>query len=256
MRFTPCRSIRIARAIGGVLAATAFAAGAQDSRMLGTTLGAAVLWENDLYRDLDAAVAAYPFVTWRAGRFFLRGPGLGVELWSDDAWKVDVFGQWRFDGYEAEDSDFLAGMEDRRETLDAGLAVQRRLGDLGRIDVSVSTDALGRHDGQEIELQWRYPLRRVEAQLGARWQSDALVDYYFGVEDSEAVPGRPAYRPGSALTWSFGLTTAVPLGKRWFGFVGASVDLLPGSIKDSPIVDGSTRTRVFAALAWRFDPRR
>jgi len=240
-------------ALGVVLALAGLPAAAQESRRVGNALGVAALWESELYRDLDASVTAYPFATWRAGRFFLRGPGLGVELWTDDAWKFDVFAQWRFDGYDAEDSDFLAGMDDRRETLDAGLAVERKLGDFGRLNLSASTDTLGRHDGQELELQWSYPLRFVEGQVRARWQSDALVDYYYGVTPQEALPDRPAYEPGSGLTWSLGLVSAIPLGKRWLVFVGANVDLLPDSIQDSPIVDSSTSTRVFAALAWRFD---
>ena len=45
------------------------------------------------------------------------------------------------------------------------------------------------------------PLGRVEGQVRARWQSDALVDYYYGVTAGEALPDRPAYEPGSGLTW-------------------------------------------------------
>lgn len=253
MSLAPIIRPTLVLALVATLALAGVPAAAQDSKRVGNSLGVAALWENDLYEGLDASVRAYPFATWRAGRFFLRGPGLGVELWSDDAWKLDAFAQWRFDGYDADDSDFLAGMDDRRETLDAGMAVERRLGAYGRLNLSASTDALGRHDGQELELQWSYPLRYVEAQVRARWQSDALVDYYYGVTAAEALPDRPAYEPGSGLTWSLGLLTARPLGKRWLAFVGANVDLLPDAIKDSPIVEGSTRTRVFGALAWRFD---
>ena len=249
----PPLAARLTLALAPLLALAGPPATAQDSKRIGNSLGLAALWENGLYRGVDASVDAYPFATWRAGRFFLRGPGLGVELWSDPAWKVDVFANWRFDGYEADDSDYLAGMEDRRETLDAGFAIERELGDYGRLNLSAATDTLGRHEGQELELQWSYRVRFVEASLRARWQSDALVDYYYGVEPSEALPGRPAYAPGSGLTWSVGLFTAMPIGKHWLGFVGANLDLLPDSIRDSPIVDASTRTRVFGALAWRFD---
>lgn len=231
-------------------------AAAQDSQRMGTTLGAAGMWQNGLYREVDSSIQAYPFITWRAGRFYLRGPGLGVDLWSNEDWSLDAFAQWRFDGYDADDSDFLDGMDDRRESLDAGLEIERDLGAYGRLSLAAKADTLGRSDGQELELQWSYPLRYVEAQVRARWQSDSLVDYYFGVEDAEARPGRPAYEPGSGLTWSVGLLSVQPLGKRWLAIVGASVDLLPDSIQDSPIVDASTRTRVFGALAWRFGPTR
>ena len=237
MSLAPISRSTLFLALGVALALTGPPAAAQESRRVGNSLGVAALWENELYRGLDASVTAYPFATWRAGRFFLRGPGLGVELWADDAWKLDAFAQWRFDGYDADDSDFLAGMDDRRETLDAGLAVERKLGAYGHLNLSASADTLG----------------RVEGQVRARWQSDALVDYYYGVTAGEARPDRPAYEPGSGLTWSLGLLTAAPLGKRWLLFVGANIDLLPDAIQDSPIVDGSTNTRVFGALAWRFD---
>ena len=253
MSLAPISRSTLFLALGVALALAGPPAAAQESRRVGNSLGVAALWENELYRGLDASVTAYPFATWRAGRFFLRGPGLEVELWADEAWKLDAFAQWRFDGYDAADSDFLAGMDDRRETLDAGLAVERKLGDYGRLNLSAAADTLGRHDGQELELQWSYPLGRVEGQVRARWQSDALVDYYYGVTAGEALPDRPAYEPGSGLTWSLGLLTAAPLGKRWLLFVGANIDLLPDAIQDSPIVDASTNTRVFGALAWRFD---
>jgi outer membrane scaffolding protein for murein synthesis (MipA/OmpV family) len=206
MSLAPISRSTLFLALGVALALAGPPAAAQESRRVGNSLGVAALWENELYRGLDASVTAYPFATWRAGRFFLRGPGLGVEL-----------------------------------------------GDYGRLNLSAAADTLGRHDGQELELQWSYPLGRVEGQVRARWQSDALVDYYYGVTAGEARPDRPAYEPGSGLTWSLGLLTAAPLGKRWLLFVGANIDLLPDAIQDSPIVDGSTNTRVFGALAWRFD---
>ena len=85
--------------------------------------------------------------------------------------------------------------------------------------------------------------------LAVKWQSEDLVDYYYGVRDVEALPGRPAYHPGAAVVPELALLATRAFG-QWtlFGRVGHS--WLPDEIADSPIVDADSRTTVMLGLGW------
>lgn len=218
------------------------------------TFGALAIERDAPYRDYDEGVLVAPLLRFEGDRLWLRGVRGGAVLWREDGWELGPFLQVRFDGYDADKSDFLAGMDDREFSVDAGFGASWRNDKVGQIELSAATDLLGRSGGHELELSYTALFRAggftfIPA-LAAKWQSDHLVDYYYGVREEEALPGRPAYEGDSAFVPELSLLVSRRLGKHWslFGRVGHS--WLPGEIRDSPIVDASGRTSILLGLGY------
>lgn len=218
------------------------------------TFGALAIERDAPYRDYDQGVLVVPLIRFEGERAYLRGLRGGYVLHRDGGFELGPFLQVRGDGYDAEDSDFLAGMDDREFSLDAGVAASWRRDGFGQLELSAATDALGRSGGHELEASYTALFRAggftfVPA-LAVKWQSDDLVDYYYGVRDEEALPGRPAYRGDAAMVPELSLLATRRFGAHWtlYGRVGHS--WLPSEIRNSPIVDASGRTTVMLGLGW------
>lgn len=217
------------------------------------TLGLIAIERDAPYRGLDEGLLLVPLVRFEGERLYLRGLRGGVRLVDAPAFELAAFAQARMDGYDARDSDFLAGMADRDRSLDLGLAADWRT-PLGALELALSHDALDRSGGSEAALTWGLSRRlgrwTLLPALALRWQDADLVDYYHGVRADEATPARPAYAPGSALTPELSLLASRPLSARWTLFARLGHSRYPDAIADSPIVGSSDGTSVMLGLGY------
>lgn len=218
------------------------------------TFGLIAIERDAPYRGLDEDLLVVPLVRFEGERAYLRGLRGGVRLVDRDGFEFGSFLQVRGDGYDAGDSAFLAGMDDREFSLDAGLAASWRREGIGQFELSAATDVLDRSGGHEAELSWTVLFRAggwtFLPQLSAKWQSADLVDYYYGVRASEALPGRPAFRGESALVPELSLLANRRVGRQWSLFARVGHTWLPDEITASPIVDGDSRTTVMLGIGW------
>ena len=207
------------------------------------------------YRQADSDNIVVPFVGYEGERVYFRGLNLGWKLDPTADVQVELIARARLDGFEAKDSPVFAGMAERERSLELGASASRALGP-GRIEFAAFTDALDRSGGQELDLMWRGDFGRgpfrVQPEAGLRWQSEDLVDYYFGVRAEEATTLRPAYRAGSALVPRVAVNALAPLGGQWSLFARLSYDDLPAAITDSPLVDRGSERRAFIGLVYGF----
>ena len=147
-------------------------------------------------------------------------------------------------------------MARRDWTVQAGGLVGKRLGNF-HLTLDGSADVLGEHDGYELTLSGALVMSadrwEVVPELKATWESEALLNHYFGVRTLEALPGRPAYMPGSAVTWTAILDTSYRITPRWYVSASASFEVLPDEIRNSPLVDKDTTWRVNLGIAYDVD---
>ena len=205
----------------------------------------------------DNETRVIPLVDLEYRRFYLRGIEAGVKLVETERFGLDVIGRAQLAGYDAEDSVFLAGMADRRETFELGLAAAWKLGSF-ELGATAAFDALGRSDGVQagLELGWSRIFDRGRAGLfpaiGLVWQNADFVDYYAGVEPSEARPGRPAFEGRAAVSLTAGLRGFVRVGEQTqlIGLVQA--ERLDGEFEESPIIDSRWGYFGLLAVAYRF----
>jgi outer membrane protein len=206
------------------------------------------------YVGLDEGLLVVPLVRFEGERAYLRGLRGGWRLRETAGHELSLFGQARLDGFDADDSAFLAGMADRKFSLDLGVASTWTIEKVGAFEVAVSADALDRSGGYEASLSWNGLFRAggftFIPGVSARWQSDDIIDYYYGVRTGEALPGRAAYRGESALTPDVSLLMQRRLSPRWTLFARASHAWLPSGISNSPIVDRDANTSLLLGLGY------
>lgn len=250
----PCPALALVLAAS--LSAPALAQDAPDPQPR-WTLGLLAIERDAPYRQLDEDLLVVPLVRYEGERVYLRGLRGGVVIAREGGFEFGGFLQGRGDGYEAKDSPFLAGMDDRDFSLDAGLAASWRVPRVGQFEVSLATDILDRSGGQEAEVSWTGLVRaggwQILPAVAVKWQSSDMLDYYYGVRPDEAIVGRPVYSPGSAIFPELSVLATRPLGKRWqlFGRVGHT--WLPSEVTDSPLVGEDSRTSLIVGLGYIFD---
>ncbi|MFY2763463.1 MipA/OmpV family protein [Arenimonas sp. MALMAid1274] len=209
------------------------------------------------YRDLDEDLLVVPLVRFEGEDFYLRGLRGAWRLSRSDRHELALFGQVRTDGYDSKDSDFLTGMDDRRMSLDLGIASTWTSPRFGALELSLAGDALDRSGGFEAAASWNALFRAggwtFIPGVAVRWQDASLVDYYYGVRNDEAIAGRPAYEADSAVVPDVSLLATRPLSKRWTIFARASHAWLPSEISNSPIVDDDGSTGLMIGLGWSPD---
>ena len=208
------------------------------------SLGAAIIYKDKPYRsyDNDEKVQLAPLILFEGERFYFRGNNFGWKFINQDDFELSVRAELRNDGYESSDSPVLVGMDDRDPTLDGGMAMTWRPGGGAfSLDLTAVGDLTDEYDGYEVRAGAGYvtSVGPWALRLGAHavFQSEDLVDYYYGVRASEALPGRPAYSADEETNFRLQAITAYTFAESaWTLYVGGRYEFLGDEISDSPIV--------------------
>jgi outer membrane scaffolding protein for murein synthesis (MipA/OmpV family) len=196
-----------------------------------------------------------PLYLFEGKYFFARGTAGGLHMFRNDALELNLYTKYRFQKLDPDSHSYYEGLEERDQTLDAGLelGIQQNWGE---IKLSWVTDTLGNHNGQELQFNYRYQFDRgpwsISPYISWTWQDANLTNYYFGVSEAEARPDRPAYQPGESQWVGFGLNTAWHISDRieLFGNIGFAGS---GSVvTNSPIVEEEGFSAAFVGGTYLF----
>jgi outer membrane protein len=219
------------------------------------SFGTGAVWSTSTYQGADNNVIAIPLIMFSGEQFFIRGTGAGMHIYKDERLSVDLLGKYRFEAYEEGDSPSLVGIKDRNGTVEAGLAAQWRL-EQAVLSCQFFTDLLNEHGGQEINLRIKKPFRWrmffVAPYLGVSLHSDSFSNYYYGVDASEAITGRPEYDLGWTANWQAGMALRVGLTQQIMLNTLFGLEILDQEIADSPIVDQDMRFFGMVGIALGF----
>ncbi|RLU01130.1 MipA/OmpV family protein [Ketobacter sp.] len=204
--------------------------------------------ENDNVRDM------MPLYLYEGEYLFFHGTRAGVHLW--DGWVTgDLVAQYRFDRLEPEVNDFYRTVSKRSQTVEGGLALEFNL-DRQSLYFSLLSDLQSRHNGNVADLtyryRWDYSRFEFSPYLSLIYQSQELVDYYYGVESDEARPDLPEYEADAAAFARLGLNTTYHLLDHWYLFANFSWEALPSEITDSPLVDEDQIYAAFVGFHYNF----
>jgi outer membrane protein len=219
--------------------------------------GAGMIVSTRPYEGVKTRVSPLPFLTGEYKNFYIKGVEMGYRFFKNEDWALSAIVVPRFMGYSSEDSSTLSGMDDRRGSVDAGVKAEYALPwDRVILGGKVLADTLGRSDGLEYELwlrrSFKWNIVRVVPSLGVRYQSKSLVDYYYGVRDSEVRAGRPAYTPDGAMVPFANMLFTTGLSKRLIVVTMLGVESLGSTIRKSPIIDKNYVVSAVAGLTYRF----
>jgi MipA family protein len=219
-------------------------------------LGVAVIARDPIQRGADSDPFVVPLIQYSGERFYLRGIEAGAQLHGTERHRTSVFVRPRLDGFKGSDDRFLEGMSTRRNSLDAGLRHSVLL-ERWQFTAVATTDALGRNDGQTVSGTVGYLFGSprglsIAPYVGVEWMSADLVDYYYGVRPSEAVPGRPAYSGSDVWNLIYGARMVAPLTQR-LSFQAVLAGTRYGdSVADSPLTEDRRRAIGIFAVSYRF----
>ena len=221
---------------------------------LDLSVGAGVVFSPRPYVGASDEVIPIPVIIVRYKWLFAEGIRGGAQFLRQGKLSGNVYLQANFEGLKADDSPFLAGIENRSKSADAGVEVVYRARPVG-FRVNVLTDVLGRNSGQEYSVQavTGAPLGSrgfLLASIGPRWVSANRVDYYYGVRESEATPDRPAYTGTSSWNWDLTLGATARIAGKWSAFVLFSREAFGQPIERSPIVDRTAGYSLISSLTY------
>lgn len=214
--------------------------------------GAALGVRREIYIDYDNRVIPLPILGYRGEKLRVFGPFVNYEMYRAGAFGVDAKLSPRFGGFDESDSDIFDGMEERKFSMDLGLGLTWQRDDW-KLELAGLYDVLDRSDGRE----WRASLGRafrvgkvfLEPTIGVSYLDSRHVDYYYGVDESEAASFRPAYLGKSALNRNLGISLVTP---AWFdGLTRISVEntWYDSAISDSPLTDADSSLGIYIAFS-------
>lgn len=217
----------------------------------GWSVGAGAVIQQLGYAQGDTESTVFPLFSYEGEKFFWRGPQAGYRLTDD--WTLT--GSYRLDGYDAEDSPALVGMEDRKGTFELGFEYNIDIAG-GQFGVTGTADVLGEHEGYQFGVNYSRGYRlwggMASPFVQVSYLSDDLVDYYYGVRDTEATANRLAYEASNTINYGFGVNGMFPITDRQTIIANVSHNFFGSEIEDSPIVDDSGATSVLLIWAYSF----
>ena len=222
----------------------------------GWIFGGGVAVTDPGYVGYSRQITPFPLVFYHYGRFFFAGISAGYLLSNGEHYRFSLVVSPQFNRLKASDSPQLAGIQTRQWSLQGGANLDL-FGAWGRFNLGVFHDLLDRNNGAGANAAYHYPVQlgawTLTPGLGLRWESAKLTNYYYGVSPAEAIPGRPAYSPGSSTNPFVELSLSTSISDHW-QFRGALQYLrFANAIHDSPIVDRSGSPTLF--ISFVYNPR-
>jgi len=207
--------------------------------------------DNEDQRLLDLV----PLYLYEGKWLFAHGTAGGIHLFNNDKFQVDLYTRYRFQKLDPDSHVFYEGLEERKQSLDAGIQVGLTRS-WGELKLNWVTDTLDRHNGEEVRASYRYRFESgpwsFSPYVSWTWQDENLTDYYFGVSEAEARADRPVYSAGESQWLGFGMNTAWQLTNRIvlfgnIGFAGTDTEVV-----NSPLVEEAGFSQVFVGGTYNF----
>ena len=220
-------------------------------------VGAGGVVQSSPYRGVDSLrVLPIPALTYIGERVQVLGLVAQVGLVNWSKMRLAATARYRMGGYDEDDSRYLEGMGDRKDSLFGGLALQAPLAWGWRMSAGYEHDVLDRVGGGfgRLGLRRGFQLGRVSVApgLAVNWLSPELARHEFGVRSSETRADRAAYRPGAVVNFEPGLALSAEWRGAWRVILNVSAECLAKELRDSPLVDESAVYKLFGALNYTF----
>ena len=225
------------------------------------TLGAGIYTQSQPYKGADNLLLPSPVIFFDNSIVYARWSRFGVyflgEKKEDYAWGFSLTTQPRTLGYKPSDSLYLQGMDERKSTLEGGLAFSASYQKTKYIEIMLLADMLKTYNSwvlrTEIGDQYKLGDFTFYPSMILLYEPRKFIDYYYGVKNSEATATRPQYAPGSG--WQYGVQSYIkyPLTKKLSALINIRYDILPKSAQDSPLTDKNYIYSGLASLIYTFE---
>jgi outer membrane protein len=219
----------------------------------GVGIGAGL--ERKPYRAFDDDPLVLPLLFYVNRYVSVLGPGVDVHLPSTGPVLYRLRLRYAGDGYEADDSPYLAGMAERKASFWLGGAATWR-SEIANFSAELLADASRNSKGTRFKVQVdrRFTMGAVglTPRVSAQRLDDKYVDYYYGVRAAEVRPDRARFNGTSTVNVELGMRLDYAFTPKHDVFVDLSATRLGSGIKDSPLVERSSSTALRVGYLYRF----
>jgi len=218
-------------------------------------LGVAAAVVQQPYRGVERKTTGLPLVSYDGTWINVTGPRVDLKLMSADSISLRLRARYAGDGYDADDSPYLTGMQDRKASLWLGGAAIWRT-DIATFTGELLGDALSNSKGMRAKLQVdrRFPVGSFgfTPRVAVEMLDRKYVDYYYGVAADEVRADRPFYEGASTANIEAGVRADYSPSKHHSLFVDLGTTRFGKGIKDSPLVERTGQTAVSVGYLYRF----
>lgn len=242
---------------GGSYNTSAYSVQPQGFGQEQNSLGIAAVYHQNIYSGVDSKTLPFPMINFTYNNFFIQNITVGYNAYVSDIVQASLIAAPDFEGYDVDDSDDLNGMSDTDPSINVG----------GRLKVKtiplITTltalhDVSGNTSGNTLGAKFATGLPLMDKRLilspsvAFNYQDKNIVNYYYGVNSSQATPSRAEYSPGSTINTTFGLVALYQLSSHWRGNISYMLTKYGSEIADSPIVNRSTASTVLVGVSYMF----
>jgi len=196
------------------------------------------------YKDLDDKASLSLGVEYRGDKFNMGKDGVSYEFIHADNYAVEALATSNNSGFEAKDGKNFTGMDKRKTSIDLGGRMIVKTG-IGPVTLDATKDVHA-SKGYEAGIKvggiaphaphWTGERTiNVAATGGLRYQSKKVVDYYYGVKNTEATANRNAYKGKSAITPYLGVEAQADLTEHISLTGNLGITRQPNAIRNSPL---------------------
>ena len=203
---------------------------------------------------VDDQSTSLPYIKYRYQDFYIEGINIGYNLYKTEQSSIELLATPRF--YEVKqsfaDDGELNGIDETKPTYLAGVSAQYQLGP-ATLTMQLLSD-IQESDGYEFILSASKPFKphanvTIAPSIGVTYQSDELVDHFYGVQANEVAINRPLYQADASLNPHLSVTAIWQASKHIQLLGQIKYEQLGDGITDSPIVDeDSIITSVIGAV--------
>lgn len=218
-------------------------------------VGGGVAVVNNAYRGIDNKITPLPFLAYENKWIRFSVPEMDLKFASLDSVTLSLRVKYISDGYDADDSYYLTGMDDRKSSFWVGGAMTWKT-DFVDLSAEILGDTSDYSNGYrskfQAEKRFAYGDFGFTPKFAVEWVDGNFVDYYYGIKKTEEKIGRSTYKGNSTTNFKVGMRMDHTLYVRHTIFLDASFAIFGNAIKDSPLVDKSTESSVGIGYIYNF----
>lgn len=246
------------RTMAAALCCSAFASPvvAQETPV-GFSVGLGVAAGNGIFVGEDKKATAFPILRYDSDAFSIGLPdGARVTLFDQGSFRISGIVTPRLSAIDSSDSADLDGF-DRELTAGGGIQLRYNIAQQTRLSLRAVTELTDEHEGSEVDLSvsqalpiGNFPLRVT---AGAKWQSEELAAYTYGVSAADAAASSFAqYDPGKIIITHISIGTAIPINDRARVLANVRAEFLPDEVSNSPIMDEKVSIGALIGISYSF----
>lgn len=224
------------------------------------TLGLGAYTQTQPYKGVDPLFTPSPVIFYDNSLLYIRWTRGGIYFLGDKtedlSWGFSLTAQPRPYGYKSSDSSYLAGMQTKKNSLEAGLAFSLQKEKLF-FEVMLLSDPLYEKKAYVVqsELGYSFEIGALTLYPGAMlyYHSRAFNEYYYGVGANEAKSQRDLYLPGGAFSFALHSYLSYPLSPKLSVFAQLKAHTLSSEAKKSPLTQDKAIYSSLLSLIYTFD---